>query len=130
MSIETCEFCGNRQGNRNKHRHQHSCSKNPKSSKFLNRVIFLIQNLVELTKNDNSDVRTNDVMLEIITNDHLKFLKRVEYDQFFKTALIQILERREQRESFFDKAIKDGISKGYFDKFFNKGKKEIYKPVI
>ncbi len=70
LSIETCEFFGNRQGNRNKHRHQHSCSKNPKSSKFLNRIIFLIQNLVELTKNDNSDVRTNDVMLEIITNDH------------------------------------------------------------
>ena len=63
-------------------------------------------------------------MLEIITNDHLKFLKRVEQDQFFKTALIQILERREQRELFFDKAIKDGINKGLFDKFFNKGKKE------
>jgi hypothetical protein len=44
--------------------------------------------------------------------------------------LIQILERREQIESFFDKAIKDGINKGYFVKFFNKGKKEIYKPVI
>ena len=69
-------------------------------------------------------------MLQKIINDHLNYLKRVEYDQFFKTALIQILERREQRESFFDKAIKDGINKGLFDKFFNKEKKEIYKPVI
>jgi hypothetical protein len=86
--------------------------------------------LVELTKNDNPNVRTNDVMLQKIINDHLNYLKRVEYDQFFKTALIQILERREQRESFFDKAIKEGINKGYFDKFFNKGKNEIYKPAI
>ena len=66
-------------------------------------------------KSSNPKIGKNEEMVNKMIDDHSIYLEQIDYDPFFKTELVKILGMKVERDLFFNKAIQDGIKKGYFD---------------
>ena len=123
-----CSFCGIPQEHRNKCRHQKNCAQNTGSNKYLKRIIYVYQYLIEQIKKDNPNINTPELMLKKIDENYLNYVANVQVAQFFKDEFIKITKTGNRKMFFFEKSIQNGFEKGYFNKFFNKQNIEIYKP--
>ncbi len=64
-------FCGFPQEHRNKCRHQKHCAQNSESKKYLKRIIYVFQYIIEQIKKDNPNINNPELMLKKIHKNYL-----------------------------------------------------------